>query len=239
MAKENGAVAIDMVDPEKWDIVKEKGLTVAMADGIDMGIERGFCDRRWHSSLIENYKRFIPLLAEKGIKQVVCYSGINTDLSDEEALEACVEGLKPLLDIAEKANVTLVMELLSSRNTEEIFTKQRFSYYQCDNPEWGVALCKKLNSPNFKLLYDVWHMNDMGRDIMSDIKKYHSYISHYHIAGIPERKGLNRTDSFNYQQFMKLLKKVGYQGYVGLEPDRIEKILKSTIQESITLLKNK
>ena len=70
------------------------------------------------------------------------------------------------------------MELLSSRNTEEIFTKQRFSYYQCDNPEWGVALCKKLNSPNFKLLYDVWHMNDMGRDIMSDIKKYHSYISH-------------------------------------------------------------
>jgi len=103
MAKENGAVAIDMVDPEKWDIVKEKGLTVAMADGIDMGIERGFCDRRWHSSLIENYKRFIPLLAEKGIKQVVCYSGINTDLSDEEALEACVEGLKPLLDIAEKA----------------------------------------------------------------------------------------------------------------------------------------
>ena len=197
MAKENGAVAIDMVDPEKWDIVKEKGLTVAMADGIDMGIERGFCDRRWHSSLIENYKRFIPLLAEKGIKQVVCYSGINTDLSDEEALEACVEGLKPLLDIAEKANVTLVMELLSSRNTEEIFTKQRFSYYQCDNPEWGVALCKKLNSPNFKLLYDVWHMNDMGRDIMSDIKKYHSYISHYHIAGIPERKGLNRTDPFN------------------------------------------
>ena len=92
---------------------------------------------------------------------------------------------------------------------------------------------------NFKLLYDVWHMNDMGRDIMSDIKKYHSYISHYHIAGIPERKGLNRTDSFNYQQLMKLLKKVGYQGYVGLEPDRIEKNLKSTIQESITLLKNK
>lgn len=170
MAKESGAVAIDMVDPEKWDIVKGKGLTVAMADGIDMGIERGFCDRRWHPSLIENYKRFIPLLAEKGIKQVVCYSGINTDLSDEEALEACVEGLKPLLDIAEKANVTLVMELLSSRNTEEIFTKQRFSYYQCDNPEWGVALCKKLNSPNFKLLYDVWHMNDMGRDVMSDIK---------------------------------------------------------------------
>ena len=59
--------------------------------------------------------------------------------------------IKAPLDIAEKANVTLVMELLSSRNTEEIFTKQRFSYYQCDNPEWGVALCKKLNSPNFKL----------------------------------------------------------------------------------------
>ena len=82
-------------------------------------------------------------------------------------------------------------------------------------------------------------MKQLGLVCCVRIKKYHSYISHYHIAGIPERKGLNRTDSFNYQQFMKLLKKVGYQGYVGLEPDRIEKNLKSTIQESITLLKNK
>ena len=239
MANAAGAEAIDMADPDKWDIILGKGLAVAVADGADLGIERGFCNRRWHGQLIANYSKLIPLLAEKGIRQVVCYSGINPGLSSEEALEVCAEGIKPLLEIAEKAQVTLVMELLSSRECDETFTKQRFAHYQCDNPEWGVALCEKLNSPSFKLLYDVWHMSDMGRDVCSDVKKYHGFISHYHIAGIPGRKELSASDRFDYKQFMRLLHKVGYDGFVGLEPDRLEKNLAGAIEQSINILKQK
>lgn len=237
MAKKSEVKALDMVDSDKWDIVLQKGLTIAVADGADLGMERGFCDRRWHQQLIENYSRLIPLLGAKGIHRIVCYSGVNTDLSDEEALNVCAEGIKPLLDIAKKFDVTLVMELLSSCKCEETFTKQRFVHYQCDNPEWGVALCKKLESPNFKLLYDVWHMNDMNRDVMADVKKYHSYIAHYHVAGIPNRGGLSKKDTFDYRGLVQLLHKTGYRGFIGLEPDRIEKDLEGTIERSVTILK--
>lgn len=237
LAKDAGVEALELVGPDKWDVIQEKGLSVALADGADLGIERGFCNRKWHKQLIENYSQLIPRLAERGIRQIVCYSGVNTELTAEEAMEVCVEGLMPLLPMAKKANVTLVMELLSSRACEEPFTKQRFLHYQCDSPEWGAALCKKLNSPCFKLLYDVWHMNDMKRDVMTDVKKYHSYISHYHIAGIPGRGGLDKDDAFDYSRFINILSKSGYKGFVGLEPDRIEAALAATIQNSVAILK--
>lgn len=238
MAKEAGVEALEMADPLKWDIILQNGLTIAVADGADLGIERGFCNKKWHKQLIERYKKLLPELQEKGIKQIVCYSGINIGSSDEEALEVCAEGLKPILEMAENLNIILTMELISSRDTDEIFAKHRFNHYQCDNPEWGVALCKKLNSPNFKLLYDIWHMQDMGRDVFGDIKKYSPYISHYQIAGYPHRKELRKEDRFDYNRFVKEIQNTGYQGYIGLEPDRIENNLEKTIKQSVSILKD-
>lgn len=238
MGKDAHAEALEMVDTLKWDIVLQNGLQIAMADGADMGIERGFCDKRWHKELIERYTYLLPKLKEKGIKQIVCYSGINTNLSDEEALEVCVQGLKPILEVAEKNGITLSMELLSSHDTDEIFTKQRFKYYQCDNMEWAVALCKRLNSPNLKLLYDIWHMQDMGRNVFDDIKKYHPYISHYHIAAYPKRNILKKEDKFDYGRLVTEIQKTGYIGYIGLELDRVELDLEGTIKQSVNILKN-
>lgn len=238
IAKEAGIHAIDMVDPEKWDIVIGKGLSVALADGVDMGIERGFCDRRWHAQLQEMYSYYLPMLAARGIRQVVCYSGISDSLSPEEALEVCAEGLGPVVELAEKLGVTLVMELLSSRPSDEIFARHSFPYYQCNSIEWGSRLCRRLDSDNFKLLYDVWHMHDMGHDVFRDIKGYHQYISHYHVSGIPGRSVPGDSDCFDYEKFLRLLRKVGYDGFVGIEPDRVEKNLKEKIEQSVNIFKS-
>lgn len=219
LAAENGITALDMVDEDKWDIVLGKGLKIAVADGVDLGIERGFSDRRWHAELQKRYSHYLPVLAEKGVSQVVCYSGINPELSSEEAMDVCVEGLLPVVKLAEKLGITLVMELISSREPTEIFTRHRFPHYLCDNPEWGAALCRKLKSGNFRLLYDVWHMEDMGRDVCADIEKYGKYIAHYHVHSVPQKS------------FADILEKTSYKGYVGIEPDRIENKLEETIRK--------
>jgi len=239
MAKSAHAKALEMVDTLKWNLTLQNGLKIAMADGADLGIERGFCDKRWHKELIDRYTYLLPKLKEKGIKQIVCYSGINANLSEEEALEVCIQGLKPILEVAEKNGIIMSMELLSSQDTDEIFTKQRFKYYQCDNMEWAVALCKRMNSPNFKLLYDVWHMQDMGRDVFDDIKKYHPYISHYHIAAYPKRNILKKEDKFDYGKLVSEIQKTGYNGYIGVELDRVELDLEKTIKQSVNILKGK
>lgn len=52
--------------------------------------------------------------------------------------------------------------------------------YQCDRTAWGVALCEKVGSEQFKLLYDIYHMQVQEGDVIATIQKYNKYISHYH-----------------------------------------------------------
>ena len=62
------------------------------------------------------------------------------------------------------------MELLNS--------KVNHPDYMCDKSDWGIKLCKKIGSENFKLLYDIYHMQIMEGDIISTIKKNHEYFAH-------------------------------------------------------------
>ena len=53
----------------------------------------------------------------------------------------------------------------------------------CDNTKWGTALVDKLGSENFKLLYDIYHMQIMEGDVIATIEKYKNT---FHIS-IPGR----------------------------------------------------
>ena len=127
----------------------------------------------------------IPKVAAAGYNQIICFSGNRSGLSDEQGIENCAKGLKQLMPLAEKHNVTMAMELLNS--------KVDHKDYQCDRTPWGVALCEAVGSENFKLLYDIYHMQIMEGDVIATIQKYHPYISHYHTGGVPGRNEIDNT----------------------------------------------
>ena len=110
---------------------------------------------------------------------------------------------------SEKLNVILVMELLNS--------KVNHIDYQCDYTKWGVDLVEKIGSPNFKLLYDIYHMQIMEGDVIRTIKKYHDYISHYHTGGVPGRNEINNTQELNFPAIMKAIYNSGFDGFVAQE----------------------
>ena len=101
------------------------------------------------------------------------------------------------------------MELLNS--------KVNHADYMCDHTEWGVALAKKLGSPNFKLLYDIYHMQIMEGDVIATIRKHHEYISHYHTGGVPGRNEINESQELNYKAIIKAIKDTGFNGFVAQE----------------------
>ena len=101
------------------------------------------------------------------------------------------------------------MELLNS--------KVDHSDYMCDNSIWGVELCKRLGSNNFKLLYDIYHMQIMEGDIIHTIRENHKYYGHYHTAGVPGRNELDEKQELFYPPIMKAIKETGFQGYVAQE----------------------
>ena len=222
ICKNIGIESIELLGPEEWAVVKANGLTVAMAQGAGLGIDRAFNDPKLHDELVASYEKVIPMVAEAGLKNLICFAGRRNGVTDLQGWEHCEKGLKRITPIAEKYNVVLTLELLNSVGHKD---------YLCDHTVWGVELCKRVGSPNLKLLYDIYHMQIMEGSIIENIRKYHSYFSHIHTGGNPGRNEIDETQELYYPAIMKTFVDVGYKGFVGQEfvpkqPDKIASLEK-------------
>lgn len=208
ICKEIGIESIELLGEKDWKTVQDAGLTIAMAEGAGLGIDRGFADPALHDELVKSYTEFIPRVAAAGLTNLICFSGRRNGLSDEQGWKNCAEGLKRIAPIAEKHNVVLVMELLNSYGHKD---------YLCDHTAWGVELCKRVGSPNFKLLYDIYHMQIMEGNIIETIRKNIDYIAHIHTGGVPGRAEIDNSQELYYPTIMQAILATGYKGFVGQE----------------------
>ncbi|MDR0714834.1 MAG: TIM barrel protein [Bacteroidales bacterium] len=206
--RETGIQSVELLDPKDWPVVQKHGLTCAMAQGAGLGIDNGWNNPALHDRLVASYLEVIPLVAKAGLTNLICFSGKRNGLSDEQGWENCVKGLKRIIGTAEKHKVVLTMELLNSYGHKD---------YQCDHTAWGVELCKRTGSENFKLLYDIYHMQIMEGNIIDTLTKNIAYISHVHTGGNPGRNEIDETQELYYPAIMKALVKTGYKGFVGQE----------------------
>ena len=206
--KEIGIQSIELLDPKDWPTVQKYGLTCAMAQGAGLGIDNGWNDPELHDKLVASYEEVIPLVAKAGLTNLICFSGKRRGLTDEQGWENCAKGLKRIIKTAEKHKVVLIMELLNSYGHKD---------YQCDRTAWGVELCKRVGSPNFKLLYDIYHMQIMEGNVIDIMTKNIEYIGHVHTGGNPGRNEIDETQELYYPAIMKALVKTGYKGFVGQE----------------------
>ena len=159
--------------------------------------------------MFENYSKKIPVVAEAGYTNLICFSGNRNGIDDETGLANCIEGLKPLIPIAEKYGVVLVMELLNTRVDHPD--------YHCNKTPWGVELAKRMASENFKLLYDIYHMQVEEGDIIATINQNHQYFAHYHTGGVPGRNEIDETQELYYPAIMQAIKNTGFKGFVAQE----------------------
>lgn len=226
-AKSMGIKSIDLLTAEQWPIAIKRGLTCAMAYGSSIGLTKGFNDVTLHGQLLKEYSSAIPKAADAGLKNLICFSGNRNGLTEEQGLENCARGLEPVLKLAQKYNISIVMELLNS--------KVNHPDYQCDHTEWGVKLCEKTGVDNFKLLYDIYHMQIMEGDVIATINKYKDYIAHYHTGGVPGRNEIDETQELNYPAIMKAIAATGFKGFVAQEfvPKRFEPLV--SLKKSIDI----
>jgi hydroxypyruvate isomerase len=85
-----------------------------------------------------------------------------------------------------------------------------------DSSAEAADIVRKIDSPNFKLLYDVYHMQIMEGNIIANITKNIDIIGHFHSAGVPGRHELN-IGELNYLNIVKQIDALGYKGKFGLE----------------------
>ncbi len=228
--KEIGLTSVDLLGPDDFATLKKHDLHCAMVTapggkytigGKEKkigGIPNAFNRIEHHDALVELYEPLIKASADAGFKNVICFSGNRDGLDDEVGIENCAKGLERLMPLCEKLGVTLTMELLNS--------KVNHKDYQCDTSNWGIALCEKLGSEHFKLLYDIYHMQIMEGDVIATIKKSNKYFSHYHTGGVPGRHEIDETQELYYPAIMKAIVDIGFPGFVAQEfiPAREDKM---------------
>lgn len=205
---ELGIKAIDLMGPEEWPFLKKYNVHSSMCNGAEISLTEGWNDPEYHEILVKNYSDIIPKVAEAGYTNLICFSGNRRGMSDEAGLANCVMGLRQIMPLAEKNGVVIQMELFNQINHPD---------YMCDTSAWGIALCKALGSENFKLLYDIYHMQIQEGDIIRSIQDNHQYFGHYHTAGVPGRHEIDESQELYYPAIMKAILATGYKGYVAQE----------------------
>lgn len=231
-----GLQSVELLQPEEIPTVQKFEMTCAMvsnptakaADGKNVGgISLAWNRTQYHDVLLEAYQVQIDKAVKAGVKNVICFSGNRDGMDDQQGIENCAAGLKKLMPIAEKAGVTITMELLNS--------KVDHGDYMCDHTGWGVELCQAIGSDNFKLLYDIYHMQIMEGDVMATIKRHHQYISHFHTGGVPGRNEIDESQELFYPAIMKAIVDTGYKGFVGQEfiPKRSDKL--ASLKQGVTI----
>ena len=213
MCRELGMQGIDLLEPADWNVPLRYGLVCSMGYATvphpENRLSDGFNRVENHAWLIPAYRDAIPKAAAAKVPNVICFPGSRRGQSDEEGLANCARGLAPLVPIAERHGVTLCLELLNS--------KVDHPDYQADHTAWGVALAKRINSPRFRLLYDIYHMQIMEGDVIRTIRDNINYIGHFHTGGVPGRHEIDDTQELNYHAVMKAIADTGFKGFVAQE----------------------
>lgn len=208
LAARLGIQGFDLMRPPDWPILKKHGLVPSMIPSAS-GIRDGINQLDLHDKLETGLRETIQQAADYGAPNVILLSGERKGLSDEQGLENTVKFCNRLKAFAEDKGVTLALELLNS--------KVNHPDYQCDRTAWGVEVCKRVSSPRVKLLFDIYHMQIMEGDIIRTIQNHHTWIAHYHTAGVPGRHELGDQQELYYPAIARAIAATGFTGFIAHE----------------------
>lgn len=220
LAKSNGLSAIEIFDFEGRDLE----LLAAEAKKRDMEII-SFCQKNgkfWGDparldEFVQGFSDSVEAAKKLGASNVIVSDDLYpTDLPREQVHAAMVEGLKKIAPLAEQAGLTVIAEPLSGK-------------YFRDAVE-PFDIIREVNSPNVKLLYDIFHFQLIAGNITKTLRENIDLIGHIHGAGAPDRGDMTEGE-LDYSYILEQLSKTGYDKYFGLEfftfENREEKVWKS------------
>jgi hydroxypyruvate isomerase len=116
-----------------------------------------------------------------------------------------VDALRRGAELFEPHGLIMVLEPLS--DTPELFLR---------TSDQSFEICKAVNSPSCKILYDIYHMQRNEGNLIANIEKYWEEIAYFQIGDNPGRKEPT-TGEINYRNIFKHFYDKGYRGVWGME----------------------
>ena len=143
-----------------------------------------------------------------GVEIIVFGSGGSRSIPEgfprEKAREQFIELGRKMAPIAQKYNVTIVLEPLNSTECNFI-----------NSVSEGGEIVKEINHRHFMLLADLYHMK-MENEGPDTLVKYGKLIRHVHIAEKQDRAVPGTYDE-DFRPYVNALKKMSYTGKISIE----------------------
>jgi hydroxypyruvate isomerase len=204
-----GLRGIDLLQPDEYEIPRRYGLLCTMGYAGGGEIKDALNRAANHAAIEQGFRKNIPRAAKAGVPNVITFSGNRAGMSDEEGARNTIAGLNRVKKIAEDHGVTICLELLNSKHDHHD--------YMCDHTAWGVRVMQEVNSPNVKLLYDIYHMQIMEGDLIDTIRQNIQWLGHFHTGGVPGRHELDGSQEVQWDGVMRAIADSGFKGYVAHE----------------------
>lgn len=191
----------------------EDGLKVSVFN-IDSSIPRlsddlshGILNSGRKDDFVYALKESIPIYKKLAASAMIVLVGERLDLPYEIQIKNIIEVLKGAAVIAEKENINLVVEPLNDYDRKNYFLPRAYEI---------AEIIREVNSPNIKLLLDLYHEQLMAGNLINTIIRNIDIIGHVHIADVPGRHEPG-SGEINYINILNILKKFNYKNYVGFE----------------------
>ncbi len=118
-----------------------------------------------------------------------------------------VESLKQACGILEPHNLVMVLEPLNFRDHPGLFLTKSAQAY---------SICKAVNSPACKILFDIYHQQIQEGNLIPNIEKSWNEIAYFQVGDNPGRNEPT-SGEINYKNVFKYIHENGFNGVVGME----------------------
>ena len=209
-----GAHGFDLIAPEEWPILRKHGLEPLLAGAGPVTFENGIIHPEVHDALERDLKPWIDQCAAERVKTIITIGGQRRGMAYEEGADNAVRFLNRIKRYLEDREITLAIEIMNNRRTDPRFGRedQIFGHWA-----WGVDVCKRVGSPNVKLVCDLYHLQIMDGDVAVNVRESIEHIAHFHTAGVPSRNEIDYTQEMNYRYIAEVIADLPFTGYVSHE----------------------
>jgi hydroxypyruvate isomerase len=214
IAADLGCVGFDLIGPQDWPTLKKYGLIPTMAPANPVTFQDGLIRKEIHDQLDAGVRAAIDQCAAGGCPNIITVGGQRRGMSLTEGADNCVAFFNRIKAHAEDKGVTICLENMNSRYPDNVLGRPD---QICDHIGWGFEVCKRVNSPRVKMLFDIYHAQVMDGNLCATIKDNLQWIGHFHTAGVPGRHELDDTQEINYRFVARTIVELGFTGYIAHE----------------------
>jgi hydroxypyruvate isomerase len=214
IAADLGCVGFDLIGPQEWPTLKKYGLVPTMAGAGPVTFPDGVIHKEVHDQLEPKLKAYIDQCVEGGVTNIITVGGQRKGMSYAEGADNAVAFFNRIKGYAENKHATICLENMNTRYPDNVLGRPD---QICDHVAWGFEVCKRVNSPSVKMLFDIYHAQVMDGNVCDTIKDNLQWIAHFHTAGVPGRHEIDDTQELNYRFVAKWIVDLGYTGYIAHE----------------------